>query len=207
MTKKGLFYPQKMGHIILQAMEEVLGRNGVQATLQMASLNSLLDNYPPSSPDLTFPLQTVSLLQTALEQAYGPRGGRGIALRVGRACFKYGLEEFGLQLGFTETAYRLLPLPTKLRVGAKSFADLFNKQTDQFVRMEETETKILWQIESCPLCLGRHETEPVCHLAVGLLQEFLYWVSSGKVFHVEETACIARGDAACTIEVEKNPIS
>ena len=37
MTKTGLFYPQKMGRIILQAMEEVLGRNGVQAVLQLAS--------------------------------------------------------------------------------------------------------------------------------------------------------------------------
>lgn len=207
MTKKRLFYPQKMGHIILQAMEEVLGRNGVQATFQMASLNSLLDNYSRSSLDVTFPFQSVSLLQSALEQAYGPRGGRGVALRVGRACFKYGLDEFGSQLGFTETAFRLLPLPTKLRVGAKSFADLFNTQTHQFVRVEETETKILWQIESCPLCLDRYETESVCHLAVGLLQEFLYWVSSGKVFHVEETACIARGDTTCTIEVKKSPIS
>ena len=207
MTKMGLFYPQKMGRIILQAMEEVLGRNGAQAVLQLASLNSLLDNYPPSSLELTFPFQTVSSLQSTLEQAYGPRGGRGVALRVGRACFKYGLKEFGSQLGLTEMAFRLLPLPTKLRVGAKSFADLFNKQTDQIVRVEETETKILWQIDRCPLCLGRHEAEPVCHLAVGLLQESLYWVSSGKVFNVEETACIARGDSACRIEIEKNSIS
>jgi predicted hydrocarbon binding protein len=207
MTKTGLFYPQKMGRIILQAMEEVLGRKGVQSILQVASLNSLLENYPPSSLDLPFPFQTVSLLQSALEQVYGPRGGHGAALRIGRACFKYGLKEFGSQLGFTEMAFRLLPLPTKLRVGAKSFADLFNKQTGQAVRVEETETKILWHIDCCPLCLDRCETEPVCHLAVGLLQEFLYWVSSGKVFLVEETACIARGDADCTIEIEKKFIS
>jgi predicted hydrocarbon binding protein len=206
MTKTGLFYPQKAGRIILQAMEEVLGRNGMQAVLQLATLDSFLDNNP-SSLELSFSFQKVSSLQSALEQAYGPHGGRGVALRVGRACFKYGLKEFGSQLGLTKMAFRLLPLPTKLRLGAKSFADLFNKQTDQTVRVEETETKILWQIDRCPLCLGRHEAEPVCHLAVGLLQESLYWVSSGKVFNVEETACIARGDAACTIEIEKLPIS
>lgn len=206
MTKTRLFYPQKAGRIILQAMEEVLGRNGMQAVLQLASLDSFLDNNP-SSLEPGFSFQKVSSLQSALEQAYGPHGGRGVALRVGRACFKYGLKEFESQLGLTKMAFRLMPLPTKLRVGAKSFADLFNKQTDQTVRVEETETKILWRIDRCPLCLGRHEAEPVCHLAVGLLQESLYWVSSGKVFNVEETACIARGDAACTIEIEKLPIS
>jgi len=207
MTQTGFFYPQKMGRIILQAMDEVLGRNGVQAALQLALLDSLLDNYPPSSSERSFSFQTVSSIQSALEQAYGPRGGRGVALRVGRACFKYGLKEFGSQLGLTEMAFRLLPLPTKLRVGAKSFADLFNRQTDQTVRVEETETKILWHIDRCPLCFGRHEVEVACHLAVGLLQESLYWVSSGKVFNVEETACLARGDPACTIEIEKLPIS
>jgi predicted hydrocarbon binding protein len=196
-----------MRRIILQAMEEVIGHSGAQAVLQLASLGSFLDNDSSSSLKLSFSFQTVSLLQSALEQAYGPRGGRGVALRVGRACFKYGLKEFGSQLGLTEMAFRLLPLPTKLRVGAKSIADLFNKQTDQTVSVEETEKKILWQMDRCPLCLGRHEKEPVCHLAVGLLQESLYWVSSGKVFNVEETACIARGDASCTIEIEKLPIS
>jgi predicted hydrocarbon binding protein len=206
MTKTGLFYPQKMRRIILQAMEEVIGHSGAQAVLQLASLGSFLDNDSSSSLKLSFSFQTVSLLQSALEQAYGPRGGRGVALRVGRACFKYGLKEFGSQLGLTEMAFRLLPLPTKLRVGAKSIADLFNQQTDQTVSVEETEKKILWQMDRCPLCLGRHEKEPVCHLAVGLLQESLYWVSSGKVFNVEETACIARGDASCTIEIEKLPI-
>jgi predicted hydrocarbon binding protein len=207
MTQSGFFYPQKMGRIILQAMEEVLGQNGTRSVLELASLNSLLDNYPPSSSARSFSFQTVSLLQSALEQVYGPRGGRGVAVRVGRACFNYGLKEFGAQLGLTKMAFRLLPLPTKLRAGSKSFADLFNKQTDQIVRIEETELKILWNIERCPLCFGRHEAEAVCHLAVGLLQESLYWVSSGKVFNVEETACIARGDAACTVEIEKLPIS
>jgi predicted hydrocarbon binding protein len=185
----------------------VIGHSGAQAVLQLASLGSFLDNDSSSSLKLSFSFQTVSLLQSVLEQAYGPRGGRGVALRVGRACFKYGLKEFGSQLGLTEMAFRLLPLPTKLRVGAKSIADLFNKQTDQTVSVEETEKKILWQMDRCPLCLGRYEKEPVCHLAVGLLQESLYWVSSGKVFNVEETACIARGDASCTIEIEKLPIS
>jgi predicted hydrocarbon binding protein len=41
---------------------------------------------------------------------------------------------------------------------------------------------------------------------VGLLQESLYWLSGGKIFNVEETECIARGDPACTILIEKQPI-
>jgi predicted hydrocarbon binding protein len=201
------YYPQRMGRIILLAMEEVLGREGVRSVLGQASLGSYADRYPAARSDKTFPFQAVSRLQESLEQAYGPQGGRGAALRVGRACFSYGLREYGSMLGITEMAFRLLPLPTKLRVGAKSFAELFNRHTDQRVRVEEQEARLLWHIERCPLCWGRQADEPVCHLAVGLLQESLYWLSGGKAFNVEEVACIARGDPACTISMDQAPLS
>lgn len=201
------FYPQKMGRIILLGMEEVISKGGVDAILHLAELDDLIQNYPPSKAEKSFSFEKVSLLLGTLEQAYGPRGGRGLALRTGRASFKYGLKEYGSMLGLTEVAFRLLPLSTKLRVGARSFAELFNKHTDQRVRVEETDSTIFWHIERCPLCWERKADEPICHLAVGLLQEALYWLSGGKVFNVEEAACIARGDSNCTILVYKTPLS
>ena len=201
------FYPQRMGRIILLAMEEVLGREGTSSILRTASLASYIDNLPAARSDKTFSFGTVSRLIESLEQIYGPQGGRGTALRIGRACFQYGLREYGSMLGLTEMAFRLLPLSSKFSVGSKSFADLFNKHTDQVVRVEEQDDKLFWHIERCPLCWERHATEPVCHLAVGLLQESLYWLSSGKIFNVEEITCIARGDQTCTIAIDKTPIS
>ena len=201
------FYPQRMGRIILQAMDEVLGREGTSSILRLASLAPLIDHYPESRSDKKFPFEAVSGLTESLEQAFGPQGGRGAALRIGRACFQYGLREYGTMLGLTEMAFRLLPLSSKFSVGSKSFAELFNKHTDQIVRVEEKGGKIFWHIERCPLCWGRHSTVPVCHLAVGVLQESLYWLSSGKIFNVEEISCIARGDATCTIVIDETPIS
>jgi predicted hydrocarbon binding protein len=207
MSTGTFFYPLKMGKIILLGMQEVMGVGGVDALLRLAPLENFIQNSPQINAEQAFSFETMSLLQSTLEQAYGPRGGRGLALRVGRACFKYGLKEYGSMLGLTEIAFRLLPLPTKLHTGTKTFADLFNKHTDQKVRVEEKDNKIFWQIERCPLCWERKAEEPICHLAVGLLQEALYWVSGGKVFNVEETACIARGDAACTIVIDQTPLS
>lgn len=207
MNNNAFFYPQKMGRIILLGMEEVISKGGVESILHLAELEDLIQNYPPSKPEKSFSFEKVSLLLGTLEQAYGPRGGRGLALRTGRASFKYGLKEYGSMLGLTEVAFRLLPLSTKLRVGARSFAELFNKHTDQRVRVEETDSTIFWHIERCPLCWERKADEPICHLAVGLLQEALYWLSGGKVFNIEETACIARGDSNCTILVYKTPLS
>ena len=201
------YYPQKMGRLILQGMEEVMGTSGVNTVLHLGSLNSIIENYPTTSSERTFSFETVSALQASLEKVYGPRGGRGVALRVGRSSFRYGLKEYGSMLGLTEMAFRLLPLPTKLRTGARVFADLFNKHTDQKVRVDESENKIYWIIEHCPLCWERTADEAICHLAVGVLQEALYWLSGGKVFSVEETACVARGDETCTIVIDQTPLS
>jgi len=199
-------YPNRMGRIILLSMEEVMGRNGVNALLKLASLSTLIENYPSDNTEPAFPFSTVSNLTEMLEQAYGPHGGRGLALRIGRACFNYGVRQYSTQLGLTEMAFRLLPLPIKLHAGARAFAELFNNFTAQRVRVEDDNEKILWHIERCPLCWERKSQDPVCHLAVGLLQEALYWLSGGKVFNVEEKTCIAAGDQTCTIVIDQSPI-
>ena len=199
-------YPNRMGRIILLSMEEVMGRNGVNAVLNLSSHKPLIENYPADDSKLNFPFSTVSALGGTLEQVYGPHGGRGLATRIGRACFNYGVRQYSGQMGLTEMAFRLLPLPAKLNAGARAFAELFNKFTDQRVRIEENGNTLLWHIERCPLCWERRSHEPVCHLAVGLLQEALYWLSGGKIFHVEEQTCIAAGDQTCAIAIDPSPM-
>jgi predicted hydrocarbon binding protein len=193
------YYPNKIGRIILLAMEEIMGRNGVNAVLNLAKLRPLINNYPLNNFDRQFSFTEVSAIQQALDEMYGPRGGRGLALRAGRACFKYGLKEFGPVLGIADLTFRLLPLTMKLKVGAEVFADTFNKYSDQVVRLTEEDDKILWRIERCPVCWGRHA-------AVGIIQESLYWVSGGKNFAVQETSCMACGDEACIIAIDKQPL-
>ena len=204
--KQQYFYPNRMGRVILLAMEEILGHSGVNAVLNLSGLPMYINNYPAYNQDLNFPFEHISQLQVGLEGTYGPRAGRGLAVRVGRACLKYGLREFGPELGLTDLAFRLLPLQTKLKSGSEAFAALFNNFTDQRVKLDRDEKFIYWQIERCPLCLNRQTDVPCCHLAVGLLQEALFWVSGGKYFEVEEKKCVACGDSACTIVIDRTPM-
>jgi predicted hydrocarbon binding protein len=206
LTERLYYYPNKMGRIILLAMEEVMGRNGVNAILNLARLKNLVNSYPPNNFDRQFSFEEVGSIQQALEDMYGPRGARGLGLRAGRACFKYGIKEFGPVLGIADLAFRMLPLGMKLKVGFEVFAETFNKFSDQIVRLGEDEENYIWIIDRCPVCWERRNDEPCCHLAVGILQEGLYWVSSGKSFHVEEVECIAKGDVTCTILINKRPL-
>lgn len=189
------------------AMEEILGHSGVNTVLDLAHLSVNIDQSSASSHDIKFPPEHVGRLQAALDSVYGPRGGRGLSIRVGRACVKYGLREFGPELGMTDLSFRLLPLPTRLRVGVEAIAGLFNQLSDRLVNLEVDEKHINWHIARCPLCRERQTDGPCCTLAVGLLQEALYWISGGKYFLVEEKECIACDGGTCTIMISKTPLS
>lgn len=205
LTEK-FYYPNKMGRILLFSIEDVMGRNGLNAVLNLAGLGHLINNFPPNNLNNQFGFSAVSAIQQALDSMYGPRGGRALAHRAGRATFKHGLKEFGPVLGITDFAFRLFPVQTKLKIGFEVVAGTFNKFSDQRVRVEDDETHILWSIDRCPICWSRKTTVPCCHLAVGLLQEALYWVSGGKSFTVEERDCIACGASSCLIAVDKRPL-
>ena len=204
--KSGYYYPNKMARIFVLAMEEIMGKNGLNAILNMAKLPNLIDNYPPDNLDKAFDFADFSSLNQALEEMYGVRGGRGLALRAGRATFARGLQGLGAMTGVGDMAFKVLPLPVKLKLGIPGFAGLFNQISDQVVRIEEQPDHFVWHIDRCPVCWQRKSEKACCFVATGLLQEALRWVSSGKEFRVDEVACIAMGDPSCSFWIYKEPI-
>jgi predicted hydrocarbon binding protein len=94
----------------------------------------------------------------------------------------------------------------RMKAGIKFFATFFNTVSDQVVRVDEDGANWKWHIERCPVCWGRKSDEPVCHLAVGVLNAASSWASGGLKFRIQETSCIAMGDPECVILIEKQPI-
>ncbi len=195
-----------MGRIVLTAMDDIMGRHGVNATLNFAGLGRRVDNYPPNNLELGFTFTELATIQRTLDELFGDRGGRALSLRIGRETFKYALKEFMPILGIADLAFRPLHLGIKLKIGLEIFAETFNKFTDQIVSLAEERDRHLWIIERCPVCWGRSSTQPCCHLAVGLLQESLNWVSNGREFEVREDRCVAAGDEFCIITIFKQPL-
>ncbi len=201
------FYPNRMGRIIFLAMEEILGQGGTNAVLNLANLSGFIQNYPADNLERAFPFAVISRLQAAMETYYGKHGGQGVAMRIGRTCFQTSRRVYARQLSLGDLAFRLMPLQTRLQVGANRLAEIFNQQTDQQIHLEFKDEVILWKTKNCPLCWQRQTESPSCHLTVGFLQEALDWVSSGKYFSVNEISCMANGASACTIVINRNPMS
>lgn len=206
-AKSGFYYANKFALIMLGALEDVMGKNGLNAILRMAHLPDLIDNYPPGNLAKEFDFSHVSAINQALEEMYGPRGGRGLALRAGRATFADALKNFGALAGAGDLAFRVLPLHTKMRIGLPAMARIFSQVSDQYTTVKEHENEFVYTIHRCPVCWGRKGLDkPVCFIAVGLLQEGLKWVSGGHEFRVYESRCIAMGAEVCEFVIYKKPL-
>ncbi|MBI1795102.1 MAG: 4-vinyl reductase [Chloroflexi bacterium] len=206
--KAGLYYPNKFGLITIKSLEEVMGKNGLNAILNLAGLNHYVENYPPDNLEKGFDFSELSAIGTGLEEMYGPRGGRGLALRAGRATFADALKNFGALAGVADLAFVVLPLHAKLRIGLPSMAKIFSQLSDQHSTVEEKDNEFIYTIHKCPCCWGRHDADkPVCFIATGLLQEGLKWISGGNEFRVNESKCVAVGDDVCEFVIQKEPIS
>lgn len=205
--KSGYYYANKFALIMLEALEDVLGVNGLKAILNLAHLPELIDNFPPDNLNKEFDFSHVSAINQALEEIYGPRGGRGLAMRAGRATFADSLRNFGALAGASDLAFKVLPLNTKMRIGVPSMAKIFSQVSDQHSTSKELDNTFVYTIHRCPVCWGRHDLEkPVCFIAVGLLQEGMKWLSGGKEFRVNESKCVSMGDEVCEFIIEKTPI-
>lgn len=205
--KSNYYYANKIVLITLEALEDVMGKNGLNAILNLAHLPHLIDNLPPNNLERKFDFADFSSINLALEEMYGPRGGRGLALRAGRAAFADALRNFGALAGAGDLAFKVLPLQAKMRIGIPAMAKIFSQISDQYTTVKELENEFLYTIHRCPVCWGRTASDrPVCFVAVGLLQEGLKWLSGGNEFRVNESKCVAMGDDVCEFVIQKSPM-
>lgn len=202
----GYYYPNKFARIFIMAMEEIMGKGGLNAILNLANLATYIGNYPPDNLEKEFDFVSFTALQVALEEMYGPRGGRGLALRAGRATFAEGLKGFGALAGVGDLAFKVLPLPQKLKIGLPAMANILTQFSDQISHVHEEEDKFVYTLERCPMCWKRKADRPVCYAGQGLLQEGLRWVSGGHEFKVDMATCIAKGDDMGRYVIFKEPI-
>jgi predicted hydrocarbon binding protein len=206
MEPSGLYYPNRIARAFFLAMDDVMGRNGLSNLLQLSGLEVFDKEMPPNDLERSFDFAYLAAMSQGLEEMYGKNGGRGMALRIGRASFAQGLKGFGVLRGISDPAFRALPLPSRTEIGLKALANVLTNFTDQASRVEIEDKSYVFYSELCPFAWGRTSDKPVCNTMVGLLQECLSWASNGYEFYVREVACRACGNEECVFRINKTPI-
>ena len=195
----------RLDRIMLLGTEEIIGPNNASRLLSNNGINYSDPGLTSTQgPDIVY--KDLSQVQSCLEKEYGFSAGRGLAVRSGRACFKYILNEFGQELGLTGKEFRLLPLAGRLSTGTELLAKLITHYTPQTVEQKLEGDFILWNIDHNLDCGDLQNDSPACQFTIGILQEALYWFSGGKTFQVDETLCVCQGSPFCSIRIRKKPI-
>ena len=186
----------QIAQIMIEGMQEVVGPEDLHGLVP----------YNPAATSARLSYKDVCQFQEAVEASFGARGGRGVLCRSGRAAFKYFLPDFWLHLGMTNLQYRLMPTPSRIKLGLRAMAAAMAKMYDQEIEVEDNGSVWIWRMKTCPHCYQRQSRGPVCDFVVGVLQEYLSWTSSGRFYMVEEVECISAGGSACCIHIQKMPL-
>ncbi len=195
--------PNLNAQILLDGAQEILGRETLRNVIERISpsgqsANALAHAAGRGSAGGSPALGDAGSFVRALEEIYGAPGGRGLALRIGRASFRSWLKYFGDKAGFRTTEFRLLPAPRRLKNGLQTLAQFIGEESGRAVSVSDGEDCWLWRVDSA--CSHN------CFLIAGLLQEFTTWAGGGRFYRVVETECLASGGLACVDRIEKNPL-
>lgn len=202
----GLYYPNRIARFYFQAMEDVMGQSGLNVVLGLAGLEAYIGRPPGDNLAGEFDFAAMAAIQVALEEMYGERGGRGMALRIGRASFAHGMRSFGALAGMNDPAFRALPRDARCRLGLMALANVYSSFSDQQSSFEEDAQAYRFIVHNSPMAWGRTAEKPVCHALAGNLQECMRWISNGDEYYVMETSCRACGSETCVFTIHKTPI-
>ena len=197
-----LFTNALMRQAIL-AIGEVMGERGLKVVLRQAGLERYVDELPPNNLEQGVATSEYATLNQAVQEFYG-RAGKGMLQRIGRASFRYGVEEQAALMGVAGTALKLMPQKARIKFiltqTAKSLMDV-NEET--YIEVHETAEGFVFADFTCGVCCCRKAERPICYLYIGSISEAVKW-ATGRDYEVRETECRAMGAEVCRfLVVEK----
>jgi bacteriochlorophyll 4-vinyl reductase len=180
----------------IMAIGQVMGQQGLKVVLREAGLERYVDELPPD--DLEQDVSTVdyAALNQAVEEFYG-RAGKGMLQRIGRASFRYGVEEQATLMGVAGAAIKLMPQKTRIKFILTQMAkSLMDVNQDTSIEVQETPQGFVFADFTCGVCCCRKAEHPICHLYIGSISEAVKW-ATGQEYEVREIECRATGAEAC----------
>jgi bacteriochlorophyll 4-vinyl reductase len=178
------------------AIGEVMGEQGLKVTLRQAGLERYIDELPPNNLEQDVPTVEYAALNKSVQEFYG-RAGKGMLQRIGRASFRYGIEEQATLMGVASTALKVMPQKTRIRFVLTQMAkSLMAVNEDTYIEVRETPQGFVLADFTCGVCCCRKAEHPICYLYIGSISEAVKW-ATGQDYEVGEIECRAMGAEAC----------
>jgi predicted hydrocarbon binding protein len=194
----GRALPNLRVRILMQAIQEVMGRNGLNATLKLAGLQRYINNLPPANQATELHASEYAALLQAIETLLGS-GARGQLNRIGHATFKKLVESDRARWNIIGFFNRFLPARQQLQ---RSLAALARHLAlpDGDVGVFSDDQRLVLVDNTGDATQGRNRATEICWLTVGQIQECAQW-ATGSNYDITEVSCKAKGEAECRFEI------
>ncbi|NWF68088.1 MAG: hypothetical protein HXY40_03295 [Chloroflexi bacterium] len=210
----GLCYANRFGLHFLLALEEVMSKNGANATLIMSGLRQFVHQYPPDDLRRGFDIAYIASICQGLEDMAGRAQGRSISKRAGREMFSERLPAFydiipALKMR-TAASYQALALHAQVEAALPLLDQLIiSFDSPHRGTIIEKPDHFVYTMHQCPACFGRsadsaHSAhggeQPMCACVSGMLDGGLKWFT-GRYLEIVESQCRAHGYTHCVFEI------
>lgn len=194
----GRALPNLRVRILMLSIQDVMGRNGLNATLKLAGLQRYINSPPPANslPDL-HASEFAALLQ-AIETLLGS-GSRGQLNRIGHAAFKRIVESDQARWNILGFVNRFLPARQQLQRSLTALARHLAAPGGE-VGVFSDDERLVFVDTTGDGTQGRQRANEICWLTVGQIQECAFW-ATGSNYDITEVACKAKGEAECRFEI------
>ena len=126
----GILYPNSFVHHLLLALEDVLGKNGVKAILNMAGQSAMIDNYPPDDMTPGVDIARYSSIIAVLDDMYGDRGAQALALKAGNVLFRETMKKSGDPLKVESDEFKAKSLEEKVERALLMILNFVNRSSE-----------------------------------------------------------------------------
>ncbi len=203
--------PSLLLRILLDQVEDIMGRRSLIMLLRQAGLAEYVDAVPPRSDSPSITLDQYSRLLANIYQIFGAKGAQSIFTRGGRLGAVEMRRQHPAQFAVAGVAMRLLPSARRLQLVVERLAAQGEDLYDSPHHLLEDENAFFIAIPDCPYCAeitrqsvaqNRPVGRPVCHIPVAAVSETVEW-AMGQKHLIEEVDCIALGAPACRFRISK----
>lgn len=147
------------------------------------------------------PLEVTNRVESSLE-TQGENWTRGMLIRAGRASLYYWMRDNGEGYGWNSLDFRLLPFRSKLLHGFDDLTTWWSQSGAGSFTIDSNAKTVV--VEYRP---GEHViTQLGCCFFMGLMQEYISWIASGKFFPAREIQCLKSDSQRHIFEVNKTSL-
>jgi len=198
MELSGYSLPNIYISVTLDALGELMGVNGLRSLLNAAGLAEWIQAPPAPDDGRDIDFNQSAILFRTLADLYGPKGTKSLMRRANIAVFDRvwsGLKSMTLTV---DPEFRKLEQNLRIERGLTTFTQTLMQTSDIHAKVDRVESGLRVMLECCPYCWDSTSESPQCFAFIGLLERAVcFFVPEAKV-EIEETECIAAGDAHCS---------